>query len=162
MKIFQQSSARGQRSQPLGANPGGNRRHAGFTLIEIVMVMVLAAVLIVAALSTVQLLDRSSRRQGLDTTALELAQGKIEELQATAYNPPLTPYYATNSTVTSNVVLLLDKTGTSNLVTGVMTTTIAPLTSGHLVTVIVAATNANQTLVAQLQTLINKNTGGQP
>ena len=126
------------------------------------MVLVMASVMVLAALSTVTLLDRSSRRQALGTTALELAQGKIEELQATGYNPPVAPYYATNNTQSSNVVLLLDKTGASNWVTGVMTTTIAPVSQGHLVTVKVATTNADQTLTAQLQTLINKNSGGQP
>lgn len=126
------------------------------------MVLGMASIMVLASLSTVTLLDRSSRRQGLDTTAMELAQGRIEELQATAYTPPVAPYYSSNFTTISNVVLLLNKAGTSNLVTGVMTTVLAPVASGHLVTVTVTTTNADQRLTAQLQTYINKNSGGQP
>src|SRR5437879_10124389 len=95
---------------------------AGFTLIEVMMVLMMGSIMVLACLSTVTLMDRSSRRQALGTTALELAQGKIEELQAATYNPPVAPYYATNSTQSTNVVLLLDKTGASNSVTAVMTT----------------------------------------
>src|SRR5580765_3784604 len=81
----------------------------GFTMIEILMVLVMSGIMILAALSTISLLDRSSRRQALDTGAMELAQGRIEELQSTKYNPPIAPFYATNWTQTTNVVLLLNK-----------------------------------------------------
>src|SRR5215216_4939488 len=74
---------------------------AGFSLIEIMVVMTLMGILVVAGLNTVVLLDRSSRRQALHTSALELAQGKIEELQATTYNPPVSPFLASTLTQTN-------------------------------------------------------------
>src|SRR4030095_8083215 len=59
-----------------------------FSLVETVVVIMLVSILVVAGLSTLTLLDRSSRRQALHTTALELAQGNIEALMAQRYNPP--------------------------------------------------------------------------
>ena len=137
-------------------------RRAGFSVIEILVVIGLMAMLILAALNTVTLLDRSSRRQALQTTAMELAQGRIESLQTNVYNPPVAPFGATATTQTSSVILVLNKTGTNTLVSALMTTIIAPATQGHLVTVTVATTNANQPMNAQLQTVINDKSGNQP
>ena len=114
-------------------------------------VMFLLGTLVLAALETMKLLDRSSRRQALHTTALEIAQGKIEELQSTAYNPPLAPFGSGTSNLTTSVTLALNKAGTSTLVPATMTTVIAPVSKGHLVTVTVTTTNANQPLSVQLQ-----------
>lgn len=138
------------------------RRGAGFSLVEIVIVMGLMSILVVAGLSTVTLLDRSARRQAVHTTAMELAQGKLEELQSTAYNPPTAPFTASTMNQTNNVVLSLNKTGTSNQITGTLTAVISPVAQGHLVTVTVKSTNYSQPMTVQLQTLINKSSGGQP
>ncbi len=134
----------------------------GFTLIEVLVVTFLMALLVIAGLNTVNLLDRSTRRQALHTTAMELAQGRIEELHALAYNPPLAPFGAATTTQATNVTLALTTAGTTAAVVGVMTTTITPLGSGHLVTVSVSATNANQPLQVELQALFNKKSGNQP
>lgn len=124
--------------------------------------MMLVLMLIAAGLSTITLLDRSSRRQALHTTALELAQGNIEDLTAMTYSPPLAPFLATTNTQKTNVVLALKNNSTNVLVAGTMTTVIAPIAQGHLVTVTVSTTNANQVLNAQLQTVINEKSGSQP
>lgn len=137
-------------------------RQGGFSMVELVVVLFLLGSLVVAALNTMMLLDRSSRRQALHTTALEIAQGKIEELQSTAYNPPLAPFGAGTSNLNASVILALNKTGTSILVPATMNTVIAPVSKGHLVTVTVSTTNANQVLRVQLQSLINGMSGGQP
>lgn len=137
-------------------------RKGGFSLIELMVVMFLLAILVVASLNTMKLLDRSSRRQALHTTALEIAQGKIEELQSTAYNPPVGPFGAGTSNLTTSVTLALDRAGTSTLVPATLNTVIAPVSKGHLVTVTVATTNSNQILSVQLQSLINRMSGGQP
>ncbi|HEY2952873.1 MAG TPA: type II secretion system protein [Verrucomicrobiae bacterium] len=137
-------------------------RRDGFSLIEIVIVIGLMSILIVAGLSTITLLDRSARRQAVHTTAMELAQGKIEELQSTAYNPPTAPFMASTTIQTTNVVLSLNKTGTSNAITGTMAAVISPVAQGHLVTVTVTSTNYNQPMTVQLQTVVNKSSGGQP
>jgi hypothetical protein len=93
---------------------------------------------------------------------MEIAQGKIEELQSTPYNPPIAPFTATTTNQTTNVVLSLNKTGTSNAITGTMTAVISPVAQGHLVTVTVVSTNYNQPMSVQLQTVVNKSSGGQP
>ena len=129
---------------------------------EIMIVMLLLAILVVAGLSTITLLDRSSRRQALHTSAMELAQGKIEELEALPYNAPAAPFTALNTTSKVSVILALNNSGTNTLVGGTMTTVISPVVRGHLVTVTVATTNANQTLTAGLQTVINQKSGNQP
>jgi len=126
------------------------------------VVMILIGLLSISAIDTVTLLDRSSRRQAMHTSAMELAQGRMEELQSTNYNPPLAPFTALITTQTANVILALGKAGTNILMGGLMTTVIAPVTRGHLVTVKVATTNATPPLQVQLQTLINEKSGNQP
>src|SRR5258705_13310601 len=137
-------------------------RSSGFSLVEILFVIGLVSILTIAAFNSVTLLQRSSRRQALHTTAMELAQGKIEELLGTLYAPPLAPYYATNFSQSTNVTLSLDPTGTSNWLTGSMKTEIAPVAQGHLVTVTVATTNGSLPLNVRLQTIINGKSAGQP
>ena len=132
------------------------------TIFEILVVLVLMSILIIAGLNTLTLLDRSSRRQALHTSAMELAQGKIEELEAAAYSPPLSPFTAATNTFKTNIVLALSKSGTNTVVGGTMTTVISPVARGHLVTVSVATTNANQSLSVALQTVINQKSGNQP
>jgi type II secretory pathway pseudopilin PulG len=134
----------------------------GFSIVEITIVVALMAILILAGLNTITLLDRSSRRQALHTSAMELAQGRLEELQALAYNPPITPFGAAASTQSTNVVLALDKAGGATLVGAAMTTLITPVAQGHLVTVTVSTTNANQAMNVQLQTVINEKSGNKP
>jgi type II secretory pathway pseudopilin PulG len=143
----------------------GRRRagHSGFTLIEVVIGIMLLMTLIVSAIGAITLLDRASRSQAEDTTALEIAQGKLEEFQATKYNPPVSPFLSTTTWTTNQVVLALNKTGTTNRAVGVLISKVEPAANGHLVTVMVSFTNMNITPVtAQLQTLINKQSPGQP
>lgn len=134
----------------------------GFSLVEIVVVLGLIGILVVAVFNMVTVMDRVSRRQGLHTTMLEAAQGRLEEMRATPYNPPVSPYAASNIVQTTNLVLALNRAGTSTLLSGVLKTVIAPKSQGHLVTVTVTATNNSQPMTVQLQTLINKKSGGQP
>ena len=138
------------------------RARLGFSLVEVTVTLGLVGILVIAGFNMVTLMERSSRRQALHTTALELAQGRIEELRATVYNPPLAPYTATNTILTTNAVLSLARTGTNSLVSGLMRTVIAPVADGHLVTVTVSTTNLASPITVQLQTLINKKAGGQP
>ncbi len=132
------------------------------TIFEVVVVLGLMAILIAAGLNTVTLLDRSARRQSLHTAALELAQGRIEDLEAATYNPPLSPFATTNTSFLTNVVLALSKSGTNVSIGGSMQTIIAPVARGHLVTVTVSTTNGNQPLRVALQTVINEKAGNRP
>ena len=86
----------------------------------------------------------------------------MEELQSAAYNPPASPFGASTTTDSTNVILALNKAGTSTLVGGAMTTLVAPVSQGHLVTVTVSMTNANQAMNVQLQTVINAKSGNKP
>jgi type II secretory pathway pseudopilin PulG len=139
--------------------PSRPQAQSGFTIIETTIVVLMMAILILAGLNTVTLLDRSSRRQALHTSAMELAQGRIEELQALAYNPPLAPFGASATTQSTNVILALDRAGSGTLVGGTMATSISPVAQGHLVTVTVSTTYANQLMNVQLQTVINEKSG---
>ncbi len=134
----------------------------GFSIVEITVVVALMAILIVAGLNTITLLDRSSRRQALHTSAMELAQGRLENFQSLAYNPPLAPFGASTTTQSTNVILALDQAGAATLVGAAMTTTITPVAQGHLVTVTVSTTNADQAMNVQLQTMINEKSGNKP
>jgi len=116
----------------------------------------------VAVFNMVTVMDRVSRRQGLHTTMLEAAQGRLEEMRATPYNPPVSPYCASNIVQTTNLVLALNRAGNSTLLSGVLKTVVSPKSQGHLVTVTVTATNNSQPMTVQLQTLVNKKSGGQP
>ena len=132
-----------------------------FSLVEVVVTMGLVGILVVAAFNMVMMMDRTSRRQGLHTTMLEAVQGRLEEMRSIPYNPPLSPYAASNIVQSTNVILALNKAG-SNLLSGVLKTVVAPKSQGHLVTVTLTATNNNQPMTVELQTLVNKKSGGQP
>ena len=155
-------------NQPLTAGTDGLARRkicfrpGGFTIVESVIVLGLISIMVIASLNTITLLDRSSRRQALHTTAMEIAQAKIEEIQSTTYNPPLAPFVSYTTNQTTNVILVLNKSGTATLVGGTLTAAISPSSQGHLVTVTVTTTNASQLLSVQLQTLVNRMSGGQP
>jgi type II secretory pathway pseudopilin PulG len=131
-------------------------------VVEVVVVLGLIGILVVAVFNMVTVMDRVSRRQGLHTTMLEAAQGRLEEMRATPYNPPVSPYGASNIVLTTNLVLALNRAGSSTLLSGVLKTEVSPKSQGHLVTVTMTATNNSQPMTVQLQTLINKKSGGQP
>src|SRR5262249_44476706 len=141
----------------------GRAGASGFTLIEVVIGIAMLFMLIVSAIGAVTLLDRASRSQSEDTTALEIAQGKLEEFQATKYNPPLSPFVSTTTYTTNQVILALNKTGTNTRAAGILVSKVQPVANGHMVTVSVVFTNMNLTPVtATLQTLINQHSPGQP
>jgi prepilin-type N-terminal cleavage/methylation domain-containing protein len=144
--------------------PGGCAGRAGraFTLLEVMVVMAMLLLLIISALGASSLLDRVSRFQAQDTTALEAAQGRLEELQAIQYNPPGVPFTSTNYYTTNTVVMATAKSGTTNLAVGTMVSLIQPVVAGHLATVTVTYTNYGKPASVRLQTVINKHSGGQP
>jgi len=140
---------------------GCRGRTAGaFSLLETLAVIALLVMLILAALGAITLLDRSSRRQAHYTTALVVAQGKLDELVAKSYHPPEAPF--TNSYVERvPVTLSIDRNGTAVSSQGLVTTTVEKVANGHLATVVVSYTNYAQAAAVQLQTVINKLSGGQ-
>jgi len=144
------------------SNATRRAQERGFSIAEITITLGLLGILVVAGVNMIMVMNKSSRRQALHTTALEMAQGKLEELRATTYNPPVSPYLASTNSTTTNVVLTVNSSGSNTIVAGIMKTLIAPLALGHMVTVTVTTTNIDQPVSATLQTLINKKAGGQP
>ena len=124
--------------------------------------LVLLVPVVVAGIGAVMLMDRASRSQAQDTTALELAQGELEDFQATAYSPPTAPFTSTNYTRSNYVTLALDKYGTSTWTAASVVSKVQPVVNGHLVTVTVSFTNYNKKVNLQLQSLVNKLSAGQP
>ena len=133
-----------------------------FTLLEVLIASSLLLGLVLAGMNALFVMDNSSRRLAEITSAMALVQGKLEEVRTNDYNPPLAPFVA-SATVTSNAVsIALDKGGTQYLVPGTLTTRIEPVASGHLVTVSASFDAPGTPVKAQLQTVLNKFSGGQP
>jgi hypothetical protein len=107
-------------------------------------------------------MDNSSRRLADMTAAMAVVQGQIESVRTNDYNPPLAPFLASATVTNSTASISLDKGGTNYLVSGTLTTRIEPVASGHLVTVSATFNTAGSPLRAQLQTVVNKFSGGQP
>jgi prepilin-type N-terminal cleavage/methylation domain-containing protein len=156
-----QAPRRWARQHPF-LRPGTISARNGFTIVEVVIVLGLMLVLVLAAASTLTLLDRSSRRQAVETTAMEILRGKAEEYRAILYNPPVAPFTASVTGTTNVVTIALNKAGTSNQVTGTLRTDLRPISQGHLLSLSLALSAYNQPMTVRLQTLINKNTLGQP
>ncbi len=135
---------------------------SAFTLLEVLIASGLLLGLVLAGMNAVFVLDKSSRRLAELTSAMALVQGRLEEVRTYDYNPPLAPFVA-GATVTSNVVSIsLDKGGTQYQVPGTLITRIEPVASGHLVTVSASFNSLGSPVKAQLQTVLNKFSGGQP
>ena len=135
---------------------------SAFTLLEVLIASGLLLGLVLAGMNAVFVLDKSSRRLAELTSAMALVQGRLEEVRTFDYNPPLAPFVA-GATVTSNAVSIsLDKGGTQYQVPGTLITRIEPVASGHLVTVSASFNSLGSPVQAQLQTVLNKFSGGQP
>ena len=135
---------------------------AAFTLLEVLIASSMLLALVLAGMNALFVMDNSSRRLAQLTSAMALVQGKLEEVRTNDYNPPLAPFTA-SATVTSNAVsIALDKGGTQYQVPGSLITRIEPVASGHLVTVSASFNVLGTPVKAQLQTVLNKFSGGQP
>ena len=135
---------------------------AAFTLLEVLIASGLLLGLVLASMNALFVMDNSGRRLAATTSAMALVQGKLEEVRTNTYNPPVAPFPA-SATVTSNAVSIsLDKGGTQYLMPGSIITRIEPVASGHLVTVSANFNALGTPVKAQLQTVLNKFSGGQP
>ena len=135
---------------------------AAFTMLEVLIASGLLLGLVLAGMNALFVMDNSSRRLAEMTSAMALVQGQLEAVRTNDYNPPLAPFTG-SATVTSNAVSIsLDKGGTQYLVPGSLITRIEPVASGHLVTVCASFNSLGTPVKAQLQTIVNKFSGGQP
>jgi hypothetical protein len=126
------------------------------------VVLALLVLLLLAAFGAIKLLDRSARRQAQYTTAMVIAQGKLDEVLATPYNPPLAPFTTQPYVERKAVTLSINRAGTAVGSQAVVTTSVEKVVNGHLATAVVSYTNAAQPAIVKLQTLVNKLSGGQP
>ena len=151
------------RTEPFQKLDGAWREARAFTIMEVLVVLMLLLMLTIASISALVTLDRSSLRQAQHTTALEVAQGRLDQILTNAYAPPTAIFNSTNYTQTTTATILtVGKSGTNATTTALVTTKVEPVIGGHVATVIVQYTNYSQPTSVRLQTLVNKHSGGQP
>jgi type II secretory pathway pseudopilin PulG len=133
-----------------------------FTILEVLIASSLLLALVLAGMNALFVMDNSSRRLADMTAAMAVVQGQLERVRTNDYNPPLAPFIASATVTNTAASISLDKGGTNYLVAGTLTTRIEPVASGHLVTVSATFNRGGNPLRAQLQTVVNKFSGGQP
>jgi prepilin-type N-terminal cleavage/methylation domain-containing protein len=138
------------------------RRANGFTLLEVLVTMVLSLLVIIVAINSLYVFDNTTRRVAVHNSALVIAEARLEEVRATEYNPPNTPFTSASGYTTNAITIALDEKGSNYLVKGSVITYFQPVAAGHLVTANVHFTNQGRPLSVGLQTLVNKFSGGQP
>jgi len=122
----------------------------------------LLMILIVAALNSLSILDRNSRRLSEYSTAMSIAEGQVEWLRTIKYAPPVSPFTASTVMMTNTITMALNQAGTW-VITGLMWTRIEPVANGHLATVVARFTNSlTGSYNVTLQTVINQFAAGQP
>ena len=134
---------------------------AAFTLLEVMVVMGLLGLVFIAGFAAITFNAQASSRLADHTAAFTLVQAKLEAVRAATYNPPNT-YFRTNTVWLTNVhSIALSQKGTNYLVSGKLITKIEPVISGHLVTVSGNFPTPYRPTKVELQTVVNKYSGGQ-
>ena len=150
------TSAAGRRSD-VGHRPG----EAGLTLIEVLIGTVLLMILIISSVGALYFNTQASYRLADRIAAMALVQAKLEAVRAATYHPPDSPFGPSTLSLTNSDSIALDKAGAKFLVTGTLITKIEPVASGHLVTVTGKFATPGRPVSVQLQTVVNKYSGGQ-
>jgi len=130
----------------------------GFTLVEVMVVMGLAGILMVAGMGALFSLDLCSRRTGDYNAALAVVEAKIEDIRASTYDAPNSPWVSTGSYVkTESASVALDKAGVTFQVPGTLVSTFEPWgIYGHRVTVTGTFAEPRGSISVTLQTVINQ------
>jgi len=124
------------------------------------IVMVLAGILIVAGMGALFSLDLCSRRTGDYNAALAVVEAKLEDIRASDYAPPNSPWLSAPFTKTESASVALDKAGVTFQVPGTLVSKFEPLGSyGHRVTVTGTFNEPRGTISITLETVINQFTG---
>ena len=138
------------------------RRSSAFTLVEVMVVMLLVMIMMVAGFGALYSMDLCSRRLADYTAATAVVQAKVQDIKAVTYNPPNDPFTAGTVWKTNSGSISLDRAGTSFKVAGTLVSEIKPVgTRGHLVTVTGTFNEPRGRITVQLQTVVNKFSGGQ-
>jgi len=108
-------------------------RHAAFTLVEVMVVMLLVMIMMVAGFGALYSMDLCSRRVADYTAATAVVEAKLQDIKAVYYNPPNYPFTAGPNPVyvTNSDSISLDQAGTSFKVSGTLVSEIKPVASGH-------------------------------
>jgi prepilin-type N-terminal cleavage/methylation domain-containing protein len=132
----------------------------GFTLVEVVIVTALLSLLIIAGLGATTAMQVASVSLSEHTAARALVQARLQTIRAASYKPPTSPFTAGTVYLTNNVALCVDKAGTKYLVPGTLIAKVEPVTSGHLVTVTGSFKFQNRTIRVQVDSVVNRFSGG--
>jgi len=127
------------------------------------VVMLLVMIMMVAGFGALYSMDLCSRRVDDYTAATAVVEAKLQDIKAVYYNPPNYPFTAGPNPVyvTNSDSISLDQAGTSFKVSGTLVSEIKPVASGHLVTVTGTFNEPRGKMTVQLQTVVNKFSGGQ-
>jgi prepilin-type N-terminal cleavage/methylation domain-containing protein len=132
----------------------------GFTLVEVVIVTALLSLLIVAGLGATTAMQVASKRLTEHTAARAIVQAKLQAIRAASYKPPNQPFTAGVVYLTNSASLCLDKAGQKFLVPGTVSAKIEPVASGHLVTVTGTFKAPDRTIRVQVDSVVNRFSGG--
>ena len=128
--------------------------------------VVLLLILLVGSFSAIYFNAQASLRLADRTAVMALVRAKLEAVRAASYNPPDTYFKSTPVLLTNSHSIALNKAGTNYLVSGTIVTRIEEAKSGtntlgHLVTATGTFVTAGKPLTVQMQSVVNKFSGGQ-
>jgi prepilin-type N-terminal cleavage/methylation domain-containing protein len=132
----------------------------GFTLVEVVIVTALLSLVIIAGLGATTAMQVASLRLNEHTAVRALVQAKLQAIRAASYKPPNQPFTAGIVYLTNSASICLDKSGKKFLVPGTISAKIEPVTSGHLVTVTGTFKAPDRKIVGQVDSVVNRFSGG--
>ena len=126
----------------------------------------LLTILIIGSFSAIYFNVQASSRLADRTAIVALVRAKLEAVCAATYNPPDSNFKSTPVYLTNAHSIALNKAGTEFLVSGTIVTKIEEAkagtnTVGHLVTATGTFTTAGKPITVQMQTVVNKFSGGQ-
>src|SRR5215471_5361752 len=129
----------------------------GFNLVEVMVVMALAGILIVAGMGALFSLDLCSRRTSDYNAALAVVEAKIEDIRASSYEPPNSPWLTGPFVKTESASVALNKAGVTFQVPGTLVSKFEPWgIYGHRVTVTGTFQEPRGSISITLQTVINQ------
>lgn len=125
------------------------------------VVTALILLLVVSATSAIYFMDQAARRLADHTAGTGLVEAKVQEIRAATYNPPQYPFASTNVSTNYNVSISLNQAGQTYRVPGTIAVLIQPVSAGHLITVTGTFQTPGKPMSIQLQSLVNRLSGGQ-
>jgi type II secretory pathway pseudopilin PulG len=146
-----------------GRTDARTRAMAGFTIVETVLAMALIVLLCTSTLAAILEMQFSSKRVADYTSAMAVAEAKVQDIRAVYYNPPNSTYFTLGTVyVTNQNSIALNQAGTTFSIPGTVISKIEYQGSlGHLVTVTATFKKSGKPITATLQTVVNKYSGGE-